>query len=104
VRAPEILQRARETGIRHITSDDAGIYTCHQCGNQWQRRERYVWWPVRVGWHLQGRPWRQFFAWHGWQVGSDGIEQRVFGQTFHIGRLFIAFGRDHTRAAGGGAL
>jgi hypothetical protein len=31
-------------------------------------------------------------TWHGWQVGWDGTEQRVFGWTLSLGALKISFG------------
>lgn len=72
-----------------ITSNDAGEYTCHDCGHKWKARLRYLWWPIRLS---LGRPAHRFFAVHGWEVGHDGIEQRVLGRTFHVGRLKIMFG------------
>jgi hypothetical protein len=73
-----------------ISSDGVGNYTCGDCGHKWKARHRYQWWPIRVLW--RPRTAHKFFAWHGWQTGWDGIEQRVYGQTFHVGALKIHAG------------
>ena len=64
---------------------------------------RYLLWPISFAWGHQLPP-SSFFAWHGWQVGSEpcALEDTaqscvhgfrgVFGQTLHIGRLKILFG------------
>jgi len=66
-------------------------------------QDRYVYWPVRLGWHWRGyrsgrclarrygRPY-PFVHWHGWQIGWDGPSQRVFGRTLHLGPLLVKFG------------
>lgn len=88
-----------------ITSNDSGVYTCHDCGHTWKARDRYVWWPVRVAWQsrLARKASRGHLSFHGWQVGWDRIEQRVFGGTLRIGRLLIKFGRSRELAAEGSA-
>lgn len=65
---------------------------------------RYHLWPIRFGWHDNTIPRLKFFAWHGWQTGYDTVPHEktsrgcmpgyrsTFGQTLHIGRLFICFG------------
>lgn len=77
-----------------IYSNDRGEYTCSECGHTWKARSRYLWWPVRILW--ADRKASRWFARHGWHVAFDGIEQRVYGQTFHFGRLKVCFGREHT--------
>ena len=70
-----------------ITCNDSGEYTCHDCGHRWRARRRYLWWPIRLHWSRAS-------AWgrHGREVGHDGIEQHVLGQTLSIGRLRIVLG------------
>jgi hypothetical protein len=34
-----------------------------------------------------------WFRTHGWEVGFDGIEQRVFGWTLHLGPVIVLFGK-----------
>jgi hypothetical protein len=75
-----------------ITSDDAGRYTCHDCGHAWQRRERWLWWPIRFHWAVDNRSWRTWFHRHGVEGKSDGIEQRTYAQVWHFGRLRIVLG------------
>lgn len=85
-----VLERSRELGLRGVTSDDAGLYTCHECGSQWPARERTRWWPVSV--RLSPlRYWLRFAVW-GAQIGSDGIEQRVFTKFVRVGPITIRFG------------
>lgn len=89
----EVLQRAQTMGAHGASSDDTGLYTCHECGSQWQARRRWLWWPIRLGWATQNRSWRSWFKRHGVEGRADGIEQRVFAQVWSIGRLRIVFGR-----------
>ena len=76
-----------------IYSNDRGEYTCGDCGHRWMARERFLWWPIRLHW-ARGPAARTWFKTHGWQVGWDGIEQRVYGRTVHLGPLKILFGKD----------
>jgi hypothetical protein len=75
---------------------DGTHYNCAECGHRWKSSSRYQWWPLRLKWNWDASP-RHFFAHHGWQTGWDGVEQRVFGQTFHIGPLKICLGADLLR-------
>ena len=81
-----------------ISSDDSGKYTCGDCGNTWRARDRYLWWPIRLHWS-RGPASRAWLKTHGWQVGWDGFEQRVFGRTLHVGPLKVMFGRVHPGAS-----
>ncbi len=79
---------------RHVWSTDEG-YRCRLCLGHWKSSSRYQWWPVRFTWNRGTSS--KFFNWHGWQTGWDGLERRVFGQTFHIGALKICLGKDLPR-------
>lgn len=74
-----------------ISSDGVGNYACGDYGHKWKASHRYQWWPIRLGWRRKSAT--RFFTWHGWQTGWDGIEQRVYGQTLHIGAFKIHLGR-----------
>lgn len=66
--------------------------------------DRIQWWPVRLKWSAPFAS--NWFIWHGWQTGSERSEdgstgsgcmpgfRRVFGRTFHLGRLKICFGKN----------
>ena len=77
--------------MSQIFSDGYGNYGCGDCGHRWKARDRYQWWPIRILWRRKSAT--KFFTWHGWQTGWDGIEQRVFGQTFHVGALKVCLGK-----------
>lgn len=79
----------------NISSNGNGEYTCHDCGHSWRARSRYLWWPIRLGWCPESSTW---FTAHGWQVGWDGIEQRVFGRTLHLGPLKVVFGKPEAQS------
>lgn len=87
-----IIERAHAAGITHMTSNDAGEYTCHQCGHTWMRRDRWLWWPISFAWRRVSVPGSPVFSVWGWQVDWDGHAQRVFGRSVRIGRLVIKFG------------
>jgi hypothetical protein len=76
-----------------ITSNDSGIYTCHDCGHTWQRRRRWLWWPVRFALARNPQSGRRWFHRHGIESYPDGIEQRTYAQVWHFGRLRVVFGR-----------
>lgn len=82
-----------------VTGDDHGNYSCGDCGHTWKARKRYQWWPIRFRWQRNSA--LRFFDWHGWQTGWDGIEQRVFGQTLHVGSLKICLGTKPAAESGG---
>lgn len=88
---------------RYTHSDGAGNYGCSMCGNTWRAYRRYLYWPIRLHWSWYPLSRKRLKAagmkrrakritWHGWQVGWDGTEQRVFGWTLSIGALKISFG------------
>ena len=84
-----VFERAVVCGLKGVTSDDAGVYTCHGCGSQWPRRERYAFWPVSVIWSWPKSSW---LSMHGVQIGADAIEQRVFARMVRVGPLVFRFG------------
>jgi hypothetical protein len=90
VNKKDILDQAARDSLKGVSSNDHGEYTRWSCGSQWKARDRYVWWPIGLGWRSD-KPQRFFGRW-GWQIGWDGIEQRVFGQTIRIGSLLIKLG------------
>ena len=91
----QVLQQAQRLGLNGVGSADGGHYTCHECGNTWTARERWLWWPIRIHWSTQGR----WFHRHGIESFADGIEQRTYQQVWHFGRLRVILGRDsHTSA------
>lgn len=93
-----VLERARKLGLNGVSSGDSGIYTCYECGSQWESRGRYAWWPIRVKWSPRHFEEQRFFTHHGAQIGADGIEQRVFARFVRIGAIIISFGwRDEYR-------
>lgn len=67
-------------------------------GNRWQL------WPVRLSWG--DRVSSCWFTTHGWQTGTEPTEdgstahgmmpglRKVFGQTLHLGRLKVLFGKN----------
>lgn len=69
-------------------------------GHRWQL------WPIRLGWAAPLIGWSPWFRTHGWQTGSEPTPngstafgmapgfRKVFGQTLHLGRLKVKFGRD----------
>lgn len=69
-------------------------------GNRWQL------WPIRLAWVRPLGRWSSWFVTHGWQTGTeptgDGSTafglmpglRKVFGQTLHLGRLKVKFGKD----------
>lgn len=77
-------------------------------GHRWQL------WPIRLGWARPLIGWSSWFATHGWQTGSeltgDGSTaygmmpgyRKVFGQTLHLGRLKLKFGRELSKSASEG--
>lgn len=81
----------------NISSDGAGNYHCGECGHRWKASKRTQWWPIRITWRRRATT--KFFNRHLWQTGWDGIEQRVYGQTFHVGALKICLGGDGPRWA-----
>ena len=91
----EVLRRAQTLGLHGVMSDDHGLYTCNECGEQWQARSRYLWWPIRLRW--SDRRASKWLGSHGVEVEADGVEQRVFMRVWHLGRLKIIFGREPLR-------
>lgn len=75
---------------RYIGSDGSGNYNCTLCDHKWRAYKRYLYWPVFLRWNRLGS--HKFITWHGWSVGYEGLEQKVFGWTLHIGPLKICFG------------
>ncbi len=84
-----VFERAREMGYKGVTSNDAGRYTCHECGTEWYRRERRAWWPISLRWSWPKGTW---FSWHGAQIGADAIEQKVVAGFLRIGPVVVRFG------------
>lgn len=74
-----------------VVSKDGGHYACLACGDEWQHKDVYRWWPVRIGWRPGGC--KRFFGRHGFQIGGS-LRGRVFGHTIHVGALKIIFGKD----------
>lgn len=74
---------------RYIGSDGAGNYHCTLCDNKWRAYKRYLYWPIFLRWNKISH---KFITWHGWQLGYEGLEQKVFGWTLHVGPLKICFG------------
>jgi hypothetical protein len=72
-----------------IWSDDAGNYTCGDCGNTWKARAHYKLWPIRLHW--DGPPWFRFQRW-GIEVGNRGIERPVLATVVRIGPLRVVVG------------
>lgn len=86
-----VLDAAQELGLHGVTSDGV-MYTCHECGSRWQRRERFAWWPIRVRWSTPRHSrWWGVAHW-GAQIGADGIEQRVFARFVRVGPVVFSFG------------
>lgn len=75
---------------RYITSDGSGNYHCSLCDETWRGYKRYLYWPIAIHWQRKAS--HKFINWHGWQLGYEKIQQRVFGWTLHIGALKICFG------------
>lgn len=63
-------------------------------------RDRLLMWPIRLRWSDPRAS--NWFGAHGWQVGTERCAvtsfhcipgyRRVFGWTFHVGRLKVCFG------------
>lgn len=82
-------------GLSQMWHDGEGTNGCASCGLTWKRRDRYVYWPIRLGWRwreYRSGPWRWRLNRHGWQIGWDGPDARVFGWTLHVGPLLVKFG------------
>ena len=75
---------------KYIGSDGSGNYNCTLCDHKWRAYKRYLYWPIFLRWNRLGS--HKFITWHGWSVGYEGLEQKVFGWTLHIGALKICFG------------
>lgn len=75
---------------RYIGSDGSGNYNCSLCDHTWRGYKRYLYWPIFLRWQRKGS--HKFITWHGWSVGYEGLEQKVFGWTLHVGALKICFG------------
>lgn len=84
----EYNQRLRDAS-KYIGSDCSGNYHCSLCDNKWRAYKRYLYWPIFLRWGMTSH---KFITWHGWQVGYEGLEQKVFGWTLHVGALKICFG------------
>jgi hypothetical protein len=83
-----------------VHSDGKGTYSCDYCGHTWRKTKRYLNWPVSLHFQTRLGAWRSWFKTHGWQVGWDGIEQRVYGWTLHLGPLKVCFGsKDWAKSA-----
>lgn len=74
---------------RYIGSDGSGNYHCTLCDHKWRAYKRYLYWPIFLRWGSRSH---KFITWHGWSVGYEGLEQKVFGWTLHVGPLKICFG------------
>ncbi len=85
----EYNQRLADSS-RYISSDGSGNYSCSLCDHTWRGYKRYLYWPIFFRWQRKAS--HKFFNWHGWQLGYEGLEQKVFGWTLHIGPLKICFG------------
>lgn len=72
--------------------DEAGIHYCSHCGSSWKKAQRYLWWPIRIAWRKQRKTSKMRFGWHGWEIGSNGAYDRVFGWTLHLWIILIKFG------------
>ena len=67
-------------------------------------KSRWMLWPVRIKWSAASA--NCWFTTHGWQTGTERVPvektcdgcipgfRRVFGWTFHLGRVKVCFGRD----------
>lgn len=86
----EDYNRRLQDSSRYISSDGSGNYTCTLCDHSWRAYKRYLYWPIYLRW--QRRAATKFITWHGWSVGYEAMEQKVFGWTLHIGPLKICFG------------
>ena len=75
---------------RYIGSDGSGNYHCALCEHKWRAYSRYLYWPVFLRWQRKAS--HKLITWHGWQLGYEGLEQKVFGWTLHIGPLKVCFG------------
>ena len=75
---------------RYVSSDGSGNYSCSLCDHTWRSYKRYLYWPIFFRWQRKAS--RKFFNWHGWQLGYEGLEQKVFGWTLHVGAIKICFG------------
>jgi hypothetical protein len=70
---------------------DGRVHICTTCDYEWPVADVYARWPIRLKW---GAPRSSaWFTSHGWQLGTDHLWRRVFGWTFHLGRLKVCFGR-----------
>lgn len=70
-----------------VGSTDDGVYSCGHCGARWQAENIYRHWPIRFGWSRFSS-----FGTHGYQIGWDGIERRVFALVISIAWLRIVLG------------
>lgn len=84
----KVVSDAHMLGYRGITSNDSGLYTCHECGSQWLRRERTRWWPISVRFSWTG----SWLGWWGAEMGADAIEQKVFARFLRVGPVVVRFG------------
>lgn len=88
ITSEEYNQRLLDSS-KYISSDGAGNYNCSLCGHVWRGYKRYLYWPIFLRWQRGGSKW---ITWHGWQLGYEGLEQKVFGWTLHLGALKVCFG------------
>lgn len=75
---------------RYVSSDGSGNYHCSLCEHTWRAYKRYMYWPVAIRWQRKAS--HKWINWHGWQIAYEGIEQKVFGWTLHLGALKVCFG------------
>ncbi len=66
------------------------LHVCGTCDYRWPVEKIYLRWPIRLKWGAGMSS--QWFDWHGWELGTDRLWRRVFGWTYHLGRLKIIFG------------
>ncbi len=64
-----------------------GQFFCMGCGSTWASGAINRWWPVRC---LLANHWH--WGKHGYQIGWQHIEQRVFNQVISIGPIRIILG------------
>ena len=75
---------------KYIGSDGSGNYSCSLCDHVWRAYTRFLYWPIFLRWQRGGA--HKFITWHGWSIGYERLEQKVFGWTLHIGALKVCFG------------
>ena len=90
-RRHDVLKQAISLGLHGISATDEGVYTCHECGETWKKSSRWLWWPVSFRWGARGSS--LWFHRHGIETTADRIEQRVYRQVWHFGRLKLVLGR-----------